>query len=65
MKLYSLTKLSGDTVAVSDVIEKEGYIFLTSPEAKVDIPLYAIKCNHEFIQFYREKLHDREDIRDS
>tara|TARA_R100000808_G_scaffold5273_1_gene16149 strand:+ start:280 stop:474 length:195 start_codon:yes stop_codon:yes gene_type:complete len=56
VKLYPLTKLSGEKVAVSDVVEKEGYLFLKSPDEKVDVPLYAMKCNTEFIRFFNERL---------
>ena len=65
MKLYSLTKLNGDKVAVCGAVEKEGFLFLTSPEEEIDTPVYGIKFNHEFIRFCKDKLFDREDIRDS
>lgn len=64
MKLYSLTKLSGDTVVVNGAVCKEGFVFAVSPEEPVDIPIYSIKCNNEFIKFCQEQLFDNPDIRD-
>ena len=63
MIAYKLTGLNGKEYVVDGVVESGGLLLATMPD-NGDIPIYSIKYNNEFARYYKDHIHDNENLRD-